>query len=158
MDEKNPQNSLPFVKIHDSSGQKIVVVLVRGHLHYTIIILHYFVSLSLKKQSWALDNTITRLCFQVSKLLVITLLLYLSWLLYLDSDPLLRCRCREATKLSGAQLFKKTFKNVLLPQWLVQELMLHLLYSLKGHTQKKLDILKGFSVGFSRPPPTVNLT
>ena len=110
MDEKKPQNSLTLVKIHDSSGQKIVVVLVRGHLHYTIIILHYFVSLSLKKQSWALDNTITRLCFQVSKLLVITLLLYLSWLLYLDSDPLLRCRCREATKLSGAQLFKKHLK------------------------------------------------
>ena len=41
----------------------------------------------IKFQSWARDNTVatTRPCFQATKLFVIAILLYLVWLLHLDT-------------------------------------------------------------------------
>ena len=43
------------------------------------------------KQSWARDNTVatTRPCFQATTLTVIAILLYLEWLLHLDTETLI---------------------------------------------------------------------
>ena len=71
-------------------------------------------------QSWARDNTAanTEHYLQATKVLVIVLCLYSLWQLHLDSETLIfwyffchgssitlsRCRCREAKKMSRAQL------------------------------------------------------
>ena len=75
------------------------------------------------EQSWARDTTVatTLACFQATKLFVIAILLYLLWLLYLNTEALLffvfflvtddrssislsRCRYHEAKELSRSQL------------------------------------------------------